>query len=210
MNALPARGTPWWIALFWVPAAVVRPRVLRLLAVLGAGAVTSFFRDPDRTPRGEGLLAAADGLVREVEQREDGRWFVSTYLALYNVHVGRMPCDATIVSQEHFEGEHRMAFDSNAHVNERLEWRMETEYGDLEMVQFSGAAARRIVPYVGVGTRVRRGERIGLIRFGSRVDLLLPRGLRPTVAVGDRPRGAQDVIAVPDGPHAVDSSAGVA
>lgn len=199
MNVRPARGTPWWIALFWVPAALARPRLVRLAALVGAGAVTSFFRDPDRTPRGEGLLAAADGLVREVEQRADGRWFISTYLALYNVHVGRMPCDATIVSQEHFEGEHRMAFDSSAHVNERLEWRLDTAYGELEMVQFSGAAARRIVPYVGVGARIRRGERIGLIRFGSRVDLLLPPGLRPIVSVGERPRGAQDVIAVPDG-----------
>lgn len=199
MNARLARGTPWWIALFWVPALVVRPRPLRALVAVAAAAVTSFFRDPDRTPQGEGLLAAADGLVREVEQREDGRWFVSTYLALYNVHVGRMPCDGTLVHQEHFEGEHRMAFSSSAHVNERLEWRFETPYGELEMVQFSGAAARRIVPYVGPGARVRRGERIGLIRFGSRVDLLLPPGFIPTVSVGDRPRGARDVIAVPDG-----------
>ena len=197
MNARLARGTPWWIALFWVPAALVRPRFPRLGLALVAAAVTSFFRDPDRTPRGDGLLAAADGLVREVEQREDGRWFISTYLALRNVHVGRMPCDGTITSQQHFEGEHRMAFSSSAHVNERLEWRIDTLHGELEMVQFSGAAARRIIPYVGTGARVTRGQRIGLIRFGSRVDLLLPVGLRPVVAVGDRPRGAQDVVAVP-------------
>lgn len=199
MNPRLARGTPWWIALFWVPALLVRRRLPRLGLAGAAVAVTSFFRDPDRTARGDGLLAAADGLIRAVDQGEDGRWFVSTYLALFNVHVGRMPCDGTVTSQEHFPGEHRMAFSSTAHTNERLEWRFDTAYGELEMVQFSGAAARRLVPYVGPGAVARRGERIGLIRFGSRVDLVLPLGLRPTVDVGDRPRGARDVIAVPDG-----------
>lgn len=198
MNARLARGTPRWIALLWLPALLVRARLPRLALAAAAAAVTSFFRDPDRTAGGEGLVAAADGLVREVEQRDDGRWFVSTYLALYNVHVGRMPCAGTVTSQEHFEGEHRMAFSSSAHVNERLEWRIDTAYGELEMVQFSGAAARRIVPYVGPGATLARGERLGLIRFGSRVDLVLPLGLRPTVRVGDRPRGARDVIAVPE------------
>lgn len=199
MNLRLARGTPWWIALVWVPALIARPRLIRLALAAGAAAVTSFFRDPDRTAQGEGLVAPADGLVREVSQREDGRWFVSTYLALYNVHVGRMPCDGTLTHQEHFEGEHQLAFSDSAHVNERLEWRFDTAYGELEMVQYSGAAARRIIPYVGPGATVRRGDRVGLIRFGSRVDLVLPVGLRPTVQVGERPRGARDVIAVPDG-----------
>jgi phosphatidylserine decarboxylase len=197
MNQRLAQGTPWWIALFWLPGLLVRGRALRFGLLGAAAAVTSFFRDPDRTPRGPGLVAAADGLVRDVSQRDDGRWFVSTYLALYNVHVSRMPCDGTVVAQQHIEGEHRLAFADDAHANERMEWRIATEHGELEMVQYSGAAARRIIPYVGVGAEVSRGERIGLIRFGSRVDLVLPVGLRPTVRVGDRPRGAQDVIAIP-------------
>jgi phosphatidylserine decarboxylase len=197
MNLRPAQGTPWWIALFWLPGLLVRAHAVRLGLLGVAAAVTSFFRDPDRTPQGPGVVAAADGLIREVSQREDGRWFVSTYLALYNVHVSRMPYDGTVVSQEHFAGEHRLAFADDAHVNERLEWRIETEHGELEMTQFSGAAARRIIPYVGAGATVSRGERIGLIRFGSRVDLVLPLGLRPTVRVGDRPRGAHDVVAIP-------------
>lgn len=197
MNVRPARGTPWWIALTWLPGlAPVRLGPVRLLLLGVAAATTSFFRDPDRTAAGPGLLAAADGLVREVEQRPDGRWFVSTYLALYNVHVSRMPCDATVSSQEHIPGEHRLAFSDTAHVNERMEWRLDTAHGELGMTQFSGAAARRIVPYVGPGARVPRGGRIGLIRFGSRVDLLLPPGLVPTVQVGQRVRGARDVVAV--------------
>ncbi|MGZ4445364.1 MAG: phosphatidylserine decarboxylase [Nocardioides sp.] len=196
MNLRPARGTPWWIALTWLPALLVPSRLIRLVLLAAAAATTSFFRDPDRTPDGPGLVAAADGKIREVVQREDGRWFVSTYLALYNVHVSRMPCDATVLEQDHIDGDHRLAFADDAHTNERMEWLLDTAYGRLEMVQFSGAAARRIVPYVGPGATVRRGERIGLIRFGSRVDLLLPVGLVPTVREGQRVRGSQDVVAV--------------
>ena len=196
MNLRPARGTPWWIALLWVPAMLVRARIVRLVLTTGAAAATSFFRDPDRTPDGPGLVAAADGKIREVSRQDDGRWFVSTYLALYNVHVSRMPCDGTVLKQEHFEGDHRLAFSDTAHTNERMEWRIDTAYGELEMTQFSGAAARRIVPYVGPGATLSRGDRIGLIRFGSRVDLLLPHGLVPTVREGERVRGAEDVVAV--------------
>lgn len=194
MSLRPARGTPWWIALAWVPPLVVRQPLLRAGSTALAAGATAFFRDPERTPAGDGLLAPADGLVREVEER-DGRWFVSTYLALYNVHVTRMPCDAEVLEQRHVEGPHKLAFADDAHVNERMEWDLATPHGELGMVQFSGAAARRIVPYVGAGARVSRGERIGLIRFGSRVDLLLPPGVTPAVPEGVRVRAGETVIA---------------
>ena len=201
MNARLARGTPWWIALAWAPVLVVRRLPARLLTTTFALAATEFFRDPDRSPAdgagGTGLLAPADGRIREVSRRADGRWFVSTYLALYNVHVTRMPCAATVTAQEHVEGDFKLAFDDSAHTNERMEWTLETVHGVVEMTQFSGAAARRIIPYVGAGAATRRGERVGLIRFGSRVDLLLPLGLVPAVTVGQRPRAGQDLIAVP-------------
>lgn len=199
MTPLPARGTPWWIALTWAPLLAVRRPSSRLAATVVAAGATAFFRDPERVPAAEtGLLAPADGRIRAVTRREDGRWLVSTYLALFNVHVTRMPCDGRVRTQRHVDGDHRLAFDDAAHTNERVEWVVETAYGDLEMTQFSGAAARRIVPYVGAGATTRRGERVGLIRFGSRVDLVLPLGLVPTVAVGQRPRAGQDVVAVVD------------
>lgn len=194
MALRPARGTPWWIALAWLPPLVVPGVVARTGTAALAAAATAFFRDPERTPAGDGLLAPADGLVREVELR-DGRWFVSTYLALYNVHVTRMPCDAEVLEQRHVEGPHKLAFADDAHVNERMEWRLRTPHGELDMVQFSGAAARRIVPYVGAGATTVRGERIGLIRFGSRVDLLLPEGVEPAVPEGVRVRAGETVIA---------------
>ncbi|WP_205475174.1 phosphatidylserine decarboxylase [Nocardioides sp. SYSU D00038] len=196
MSVRPARGTPWWIALSWLPALLLRPRGPRLLAVLVAAAVSAFFRDPERHPRGDGVLAAADGRIREVAQREDGRWFVSQYLGLYNVHVSRMPLSGVVTRRDHIPGAKKLAFSDDAVANERMEWAVATEWGELGLTQFSGAAARRIIPYVGVGAQVERGMRIGLIRFGSRVDLLLPHGFVPVVTVGDRPRGGRDVVAV--------------
>lgn len=199
MNLRLARGTPWWIGLSWIPTLLVRGAPSRLASASLAAAVTAFFRDPSRRARTAGLVAPADGRIREVSRRPDGRWFVSTYLALYNVHVTRMPCDGVITRQDHLEGDHQLAFADAASTNERMEWVIESGWGELEMTQYSGAAARRIIPYVGVGDRSRRGDRIGLIRFGSRVDLLLPLGLVPTVVVGQRPRAGEDIVAIADG-----------
>jgi phosphatidylserine decarboxylase len=199
MNLRLARATPWWISLGWLPPLLVRGLRPRLVTAAAAACVTAFFRDPSRRANGAGLVAPADGRIREVTRREDGRWFVSTYLALYNVHVTRMPCDGVVTRQDHIEGDHQLAFADTASTNERMEWTVATAWGDLEMTQYSGAAARRIIPYVGTGARSRRGDRIGLIRFGSRVDLLLPLGLVPTVVVGARPRAGEDIVAIADG-----------
>ncbi|MEU1972687.1 phosphatidylserine decarboxylase [Microbacterium sp. NPDC019599] len=185
------------LALWIIP--LVMPAVwLRLVAAIAAAAALSFFRDPEREPEGAGFLAAADGLIRDVAQQDDGRWLVSTYLSLRDVHVTRSPVDADILAQDYRRGAHRAAFGSEAHRNERLAWRLETEHGALDLVQYSGAVARRIVPYKRAGARVERGARIGLIRFGSRVDVTLPAGVVPLVTVGVRVRaGSTAIAAVP-------------
>lgn len=76
------------------------------------------------------------------------------------------------------------AFNKESENNERVVWHFDTELGDIEMVQIAGAVARRIVPYIPQGTKVEQGERIGLIRFGSRVDIYLPEGVDVAVEVG--------------------------
>ncbi|MYW33773.1 phosphatidylserine decarboxylase, partial [Streptomyces sp. SID2119] len=75
-------------------------------------------------------------------------------------------------------------FNKESENNERVVWHFDTELGDIEMVQIAGAVARRIVPYLPQGTKVEQGERIGLIRFGSRVDIYLPEGIDVAVEVG--------------------------
>jgi phosphatidylserine decarboxylase len=170
------------------------------LAGLLAFGCTWFFRDPDRTADGEGVVAAADGVVQSVELDGQGRERISTYLNLFDVHVTRAPCDATVVLQTYRPGSHRPAFSPAAHLNERMEWTLSTEHGELKLVQYAGTVARRIVAHKSVGDRLRRGEPIGLIRFGSRVDLVVPAGLRVVAAVGQRMRGGATVVATAEHP----------
>jgi phosphatidylserine decarboxylase len=102
------------------------------------------------------------------------------------VHVNRAPAAGTVTSVEHVPGGFVPAFNKDSDKNERVVWHFDTALGDIEMVQIAGAVARRIVPYLFAGAKVAQGERVGLIRFGSRVDLYLPEGIRPAVTVGTR------------------------
>jgi len=181
-----ARGTPAWLALLWLAPVAVRRAPARLALLALAAATTSFFRDPERTPAGPGLLAPADGRVTEATAGTDGRWRVSVYLNLADVHVTRAPCDATVLSRRHHPGKHRPAFRTDSHTNERVDWLFATPAGEVALTQYAGTLARRIVAHRQVGDRIGRGERIGLIRFGSRVDVLLPAGMPPLVEVGQR------------------------
>ncbi len=141
---------------------------------LGLASLTVFlmlvFRDPRRII-GKGVVAAADGTVREVDH-ELG--YVSTYLALRNVHVTRAPIDGVVTKSEHERGRHRPAFSRRTHENERVTLSLRTDIGEISLVQMTGAIARRIVPYVKEGQSLGKGEKLSLIRFGSRVDLYLP------------------------------------
>jgi phosphatidylserine decarboxylase len=194
MSVLPARGTPIWVITLLLAPLLLPNRWVRLGSALGAGAAMSFFRDPERTPAGEGFAAAADGLVREVSQEEDGRWTVSTYLSLRDVHVTRAPEAATVLRRVYFPGAHHMAFGDLSHTNERMEWTLDTAHGPMRLVQYSGAVARRIVPYERAGAALARGQRIGLIRFGSRVDVTLPPGVLPVVVLHDRVRAGRTLV----------------
>jgi len=177
-----------------VPAsvAVVRARGARragAAVVAGASvALVAFFRDPDRVPGGGAVLAPADGVVMAVEQEADGRVRVATFMRLNDVHVNRAPMDGVVRERRHLAGGHRAAFRSESHRNERMEWTIETPLGELRLVQVAGWLARRIVPYRAPGDTVVRGQRLGMIRFGSRVDVILPPGVETCARAGDRVR----------------------
>ena len=114
----------------------------------GAAGTTWFFRDPERTPDGDGFVAAADGVVQWVRSDDQGRAIVSTYLNLLDVHVTRAPCDAIVVEQTYRRGRHRRASSPAAHVNERMEWRLSTEHGEMraDPVRRRGRPPHRCVP----------------------------------------------------------------
>ena len=117
-----ATGTPRFVFALWLAPLVVRSTWARASAALLAAGCTWFFRDPERTPDGDGLVAAADGVVQWVQVDGRGRETISTYLNLFDVHVTRAPCDARVVGQTYRPGSHRRASSRSAHLNERMEW----------------------------------------------------------------------------------------
>jgi phosphatidylserine decarboxylase len=171
-----------------------------LLTLLG-GAVALFFRDPERVPPDieRALLAPADGRVVRIGPAVDGRrgTEVSIFLSLFDVHINRAPCGGTVEEVRYTPGTFKVAWKEEAsRVNEQVLIRLKGEQGDIFMRQVAGILARRIVTWVRPGQQVQAGERIGLIRFGSRVDLLLPEGVPPRVEIGDRVKGGETVIGV--------------
>ncbi|MGW0549082.1 phosphatidylserine decarboxylase [Streptomyces altiplanensis] len=143
-----------------------------------------FFRDPEREITQGRVISPADGVVQSIMPWKDGRTRVAIFMSPLNVHVNRAPLAGTVTSVEHIPGGFVPAFNKESENNERVVWHFDTELGDIEMVQIAGAVARRIVPYVPQGTKVEQGQRIGLIRFGSRVDIYLPEGVEADVEVG--------------------------
>ncbi|MFF5205354.1 phosphatidylserine decarboxylase [Streptosporangium sp. NPDC000396] len=150
------------------------------------GGMLWFFRDPERVPGPARILSPADGVVQSIDPWPDGRTRVAIFMSPLNVHVNRAPLAGTVTSVEHVAGGFLPAFNKDSDKNERVVWHLDTALGDIELVQIAGAVARRIVPYLAAGAKVDRAERIGLIRFGSRVDVYLPEGIAPAVSVGQK------------------------
>lgn len=197
-------------------AAVILGAILGPWAVLPALVlilfVLFFFRDPARvSPAGEGLvLSPADGRVTEVERRPQGAR-ISVFLSLFDCHINRSPVEGTVREVTHTPGRFHPAWQGRAsRENERNHLVIGSRTGDYGVTQIAGVVARRIVCAKKPGDAVGRGERIGLIRFGSRTDLHLPPGVEPAVAVGDRVRGGVTVLAreIPVARRAAASGAG--
>lgn len=168
-----------------------------------AAAFLGFFRDPERTPpRLPGaVLAPADGRVMGVAEVEDP-WVgsairLSIFLSPLDVHVNRSPVTALVRDVEHEAGRFLAAYREEAsRVNERCTLSLEGDAARVTVKQIAGVLARRIVCRVRPGDKLQAGERFGLIRFGSRTDLVVPRGTEIRVKVGDRVRGGESVMAV--------------
>jgi len=172
-------------------------RVAAALALALALFVTWFFRDPVRAIPADPatIVSPADGKVVRVESVPGGTQ-VSIFLSVFNVHVNRTPVAGEVVAVERHAGKFLAAWDHAASTeNARASVTVRTPRGEVRFVQVTGLIARRIVCSLRPGQRVERGERYGMIRFGSRVDLFLPPGAEPAVRVGDRVRGGSDVIA---------------
>ena len=166
------------------------------LAGLLALFVLNFFRDPDRdVPPGEGVVVSpADGKIVYVGEQA-GQQRVSIFLSVFDVHINRAPLAGTVESVEHRPGRFKAAFDPSASVeNEQTVVDLGTRSGPVRVSLIAGLIARRIVTWIQPGQQVARGERIGLIRFGSRVDLILPSDVELQVKKGDRVSGGRSII----------------
>lgn len=173
--------------------------------VVFAGLVVNFFRDPDRvTPPGDQLITApADGKVVAItDVLHDERFVqgscrrISIFMSPLNVHVNRLPVDGVVRHVQHFPGQFVAAFlDKASELNERNAVVVEDRRGSrILFVQIAGQLARRIVCKIAVGDEVRRGDRYGMIMFGSRLDLYVPEVVKLHVAIGDRTTAGETIV----------------
>jgi len=167
-----------------------------------------FFRDPDRvTPVRDGLVVSpADGVVqllglapppRELEMGDEPRMRISVFMSVFSVHINRIPVDGTVVKTAYQPGKFLDAsLDKASADNERMSVRLARADGrELAFVQIAGLVARRIKCDLSNGQAVCAGQRFGLIRFGSRVDVYLPDGVQPLVALGQSIIAGETVLA---------------
>lgn len=163
-----------------------------------------FFRNPSRIiPQDPNVVVSSgDGKVVAIEEEFEPRYLkqqsirVTVFLNVFDVHVNRMPCAGTVEGISYQPGQFLVASRPEATVrNEQNAVMLKTESGAKVLcVQVAGLIARRIICWVSEGARVQRGERFGLIRFGSRMDTFLPLGSTILVAVGDRVKGGETIV----------------
>ena len=179
-----------WL-LCWSATATI---LLLLLAFM-----VNFFRDPERdTPKGEGLFVSpADGKVIRAELTDDGHYRVDIFMNVFNVHVNRAPMAGRISHIAYTRGSFINAAHKDAgEHNERNLFEQQADAGPVvRYTQIAGLIARRIISYVAVGDQVKAGQRIGMIRFGSRVNCELPAGFALKVKVGDMVSAGLTVLA---------------
>ena len=171
--------------------------VVTAVTGLAAFCTAAFFRDPERViPSLPGtVVSPADGRVMGVVE-EDGRWRISIFLSVFNVHVNRAPVGGKVSAVTYTPGQFRAAYRQDAsRVNEANSLTLEHHQHCIVVKQIAGLIARRIVCRVQAGAVLEKGQRYGLIRFGSRTDLVLPHEAEVTIRVGDNVRGGETVLA---------------
>ncbi|NYB51039.1 MAG: phosphatidylserine decarboxylase family protein [Methanobacteriaceae archaeon] len=190
--------------------------IISFLMFSGIAFLMQFFRDPKRhIPQNDGLIVApADGrvfkgkidrvktvhyhdpLMKYILSPGGKGILVSTFMSPFDVHVNRAPISGTIVKTKHYSGKFKIAMRNVLTENEKNLIVIDSEYGKVGVIQIAGFVARRIVQYVEVGDHVKTGDRLGMIRFGSRVDLIIPfENTELLVSEGKKPTAGETIIA---------------
>ena len=164
----------------------------------------NFFRDPNRTAPidPKSVLSAADGTVAAIEELDENEVThtkmrrVAVFLSVFNVHTNRAPIDGVVTYNKHFPGTYLDARNPEcSKKNEAMTWAFKGEQTTLVVRQITGAIARRIVAWSKIGDSLKKGERFGMIRFGSRTEVYLPLDCEIVVKIGDKVKGGETVIA---------------
>jgi len=196
-----------WILAFLVLASVATWFVspwLSMLFLLLIFCTVAFFRDPDRPAPTDPsvIVAAADGTVSEIVEMNENEVLktntcrVGIFLSIFDVHTNRAPIDGRIVYRQHREGLYLDARRPDcSEKNESMTWAFENPRVTIVVRQITGAIARRIVAWAQVGEELKKGDRFGMIRFGSRTELYLPLNAELLVKVGDHVFGGSTIVA---------------
>jgi phosphatidylserine decarboxylase len=180
-----------------IPSGFLHLHYLLIFFFALAAFVAFFFRNPDRhIPEGNNLIVSpADGKVVKIFRTDSGEQTISIFLNIFNVHVNRSPISGELQNVEYKRGKFKVAFDEEAsRVNEQNVITIENQRIRIVVRQIAGLIARRVVCWKTKGSNLQRGELFGLIRFGSRVDVVLPRQVNISVKVGDKVHGGSSII----------------
>jgi phosphatidylserine decarboxylase len=179
-------------------------KVLTFLGTLFSLFVAFFFRNPKRKiPNLQNIiLAPADGKIIHIGECEENRFLktkalkVSIFMSLFNVHLNRAPLSGKVIQRSYHPGRFLMAnMEKSSLLNEQNAFILEAEDRfKILLIQIAGFVARRIVCYAKAGETLRKGEIFGMVRFGSRVDLYLPKEVKPLVRVGQHVKGGESII----------------
>ena len=200
-----------WVFVILVLLAVVAWFVsgwLSLLFTVLFFCTVAFFRDPNRRvpPDPHLIVAAADGTVADIAEVDENEVLktktrrVGIFLSIFDVHTNRAPIDGRVIYRQHREG---LCLDARrpecSEKNESMTWALENPRVAIVVRQLTGAIARRIVAWAEIGDELKKGQRFGMIRFGSRTEVYLPLAATVLVKVGDHVLGGSTIIAqLPD------------
>jgi len=196
-----------WIFFVLIVVTLLLALFSKWLALLGVALIFYtfyFFRDPDRVSPDDAraVVAAADGLVVEIIEMVEPEVLkmpmqrIAIFLSVFDVHTNRAPVDSTVTYSKRYVGKFLDARHPDAtRLNEYHTWAFKNERATLVVRQITGAIARRIVGWSQIGDMLKKGERFGMIRFGSRTEIYVPIGSEILVKVNDRVKGGETVVA---------------
>lgn len=186
----------------WLGTAFFGISILSILLLITFLLIIHFFRDPERIiPKTNGIISPADGKIITVDTVKEDEFTniemkrICIFLSVFDCHIARSPISSEVIETKYFEGKFKFANSSECIENERLYMHLKTEdKQDVVLILFAGFIARRIVPYVSRTSILKIGQRIGIIKFGSRIDIYVPTNYATELKVGDEVVAGESIL----------------